>query len=51
MMGSCKEVEIWELVGMHILGILSKSYCKGSIGLWKYDRLIVLKSRSIPQIE
>ena len=51
MMGSCKEVEIRELVGMHILSTLSKSYCKGSIGLWKYDRLVVLNSRSIPEIE
>ena len=41
--------EVCELVGTHVLNFLSKNYSKIDFGLYRDDRLAVLKNKSGPQ--
>ena len=50
-MGAYGGAEVWELVGTYMLNVLSKKYNKNDFGLYRDDRLAVLKNKSGPQSE
>ena len=45
-MGSFDGAEIWELIGIHILSLLSNKFNKLSLGLYRDDRLVLLRNTS-----
>ena len=51
LMGTYGGAEVWELVATHMLNVLSKKYNKNDFGLYRDDRLAVLKNKSGPQSE
>ena len=51
LMGAYGGAEVWELVATYMLNVLSKKYNKNDFGLYRDDRLAVLKNKSGPQSE
>ena len=45
-MGSFDGAEIWELIGIHILSLLSNKFNKQSTGLYRDDWLVLLRNTS-----
>ena len=50
-MGAYDRAEVCQLVGTYMLNVLSKKYNKNDFGLYRDDRLAVLKNKSGPQSE